>query len=332
MRSRRNFIALLGGAAALAVTWPPALRAQPQPKMPVVGYLSGFSSTVFPPLLAAFRAGLAAEGYVENRNVVIEYRWADGQYGRLPSLAADLVRQQVAVIAATGVTASGVAAKGATTSIPIVFATGGDPVNLGLVTSLNRPTGNLTGVSWLSNTMAPKRLELLRELVPHAKTIGFLINPENPVVTTEAADVQAAADALGLRVYTAKASTADEIDIAFADIVQAGVDALFIGGDPFFATRRVQLTILAARHGLPLCSDSRSNVEAGGLMSYGANTVEMYREVNHYTGRILKGEKPVDLPVQQLTKFELVLNLRTAKTLGLEIPPKLLALADEVIE
>jgi putative ABC transport system substrate-binding protein len=332
MTGRREFITSLGGAAALAVTWPPALRAQPQPKMPVVGYLSGFSSTVFPPLLAAFRAGLAAEGYVENRNVVIEYRWADGQYGRLPSLAADLVRQEVAVIAATGVTASGVAAKGATTSIPIVFATGGDPVNLGLVTSLNRPTGNLTGVSWLSNTMAPKRLELLRELVPQAKTIGFLINPANPVVTTEAADVKVAADALGLRVHIGKASTADEIDIAFADIVRAGVDALFIGGDPFFATRRVQLTILAARHGLPLCSDSRSNVEAGGLMSYGANTVEMYREVGHYTGRILKGEKPADLPVQQLTKFELVLNLRTAKTLGLEIPPKLLALADEVIE
>jgi ABC-type uncharacterized transport system substrate-binding protein len=325
---RRRFIELLGGAAA---TWPLVARAQ-QPAMPVIGYLSGFSSTTFPTLLAAFREGLAAAGYVEGRNVAIEYRWAEGQYDRLPALAAELVRRQVAVIAATGVTASGVAAKGATTAIPIVFATGGDPVKLGLVASLNRPVGNVTGITWLSNTMAPKRLELLRELVPHARTIGFLLNPGNPNIPTETVDVQAAADPLGLRVYMAKASTADEIDTAFADFVQARVDTLFIAGDPFFFARRVQVTILAARHAIPLCSDSRANVEAGGLMSYGASTTEMYREVGLYTGRILKGEKPADLPVQQLTKFELVLNLRTAKTLRIEIPTKLLALADVVIE
>jgi|SRR5262245_20325337 len=258
MRRRREFIALLGGAAT---AWPLAARAQQQQKMPIIGYLSGFSSTVFPPLLAAFREGLAAQGYVESRNVAIEYRWAEGQYDRLPTLAADLVRRQVAVIAATGVTASGVAAKGATTAIPIVFASGGDPVKLGLVASLNRPARNVTGITWLSNTMAPKRLELLRELVPHARTIGFLINPGNPNVPTETIDVQTAADALSVRVRIAKASTADEIDTAFASFGQAGVDAIFIAGDPFFFARRVQVTILAARHAIPLCSDSRANVE-----------------------------------------------------------------------
>jgi ABC-type uncharacterized transport system substrate-binding protein len=328
MIRRREVITLVGGAAA----WPVAARAQQQSGMPVIGYLSGFGSAAFPAYLAAFRDGLGAAGYVESRNVAVEYRWADTQYDRLPALAADLVRRQVNVIAATGVTASGLAAKQATTVIPIVFATGGDPVKLGLVASLNRPGGNVTGISWLSNTMAPKRLELLRELLPQAKTVGFLVNSGNPNLPSETADVQAAAEALGLRVLIGKASKEDEIDAAFAGFVQARVDAVFTAGDPFFLARRVHLAILSARHALPLCSDNRQVVEAGGLLSYGANTTEMYRWVGLYTGRVLKGEKPADLPVQQLTKFELVLNLRTAKTLGLDIQAKLLALADEVIE
>src|SRR5262245_33909556 len=222
--------------------------------------------------------------------------------------------------------------KAATTVIPIVFATGGDPVKLGLVASLNRPDGNVTGISWLSNTMAPKRLELLRELLPQVRTIGFLVNPGNPNIPTEMADVQTAADALGLRLHVGKAGTESEIDAAFVAFVQARVDAVFIAGDPFFLTRRVHLVVLAARHGIPTCSDSRLNAEAGGLMSYGASTIEMYRGVGLYTGRILKGEKPADLPVQQSVKFELVINLRTAKTFGLQVPTKLLATADEVIE
>jgi putative tryptophan/tyrosine transport system substrate-binding protein len=326
---RRAVLSLLGAAA---VGWPHMARAQQQSGMPVIGYLSGFSSAAVPQLLAAFRDGLGTVGYVEGRNVAIEYRWAESQYEKLPVLAADLVRRQVNVIAATGVTASGVAAKGATTVIPIVFATGGDPVKLGLVASLNRPGGNVTGITWLSNTMAAKRLELLRELLPQAKSIGFLVNPGNPNMPSETDDVQTAAAALGLRLLVGKAGKEDEIDSAFAGFVQARVDAVFTAGDPFFSARRVQIAILAARHVIPLCSDNRLTAEAGGLMSYGANTVEMYRVVGLYTGRVLKGEKPADLPVQQLAKFELVLNLRTAKTLGLEIPAKLLALADAVIE
>jgi putative ABC transport system substrate-binding protein len=264
---RREFISLLGGAVA----WPITARAQ-QPAMPIIGYLSGFSSTAFPQLLAAFREGLNAAGYVEGRNVAVEYRWAGGQYDRLPALAADLVHRQVAVIAATGVTAAGVATKAATSVIPIVFATGGDPVKLGLVASLNRPGGNMTGISWLSNTMAPKRLELLRELLPQARAIGFLVNPGNPNTPLETADVQAAADALGLQMHIGKASSDGDIDAAFAAFIQARVDAVFIAGDPFFTIRRVQLVILAARYALPTCSDTRVNVEAGGLMSYGAST------------------------------------------------------------
>jgi putative ABC transport system substrate-binding protein len=324
---RREFITLLSAAGA----WPLAARAQ-QAVMPVIGYLSGQSSVAFPTWLAAFRDGLNSAGYVEGRNVAIEYRWAEGQYDRLPALAADLARRQVTVITATGVTAAAVAAKSATTVIPIVFSTGGDPVKLGLVASLNRPGGNITGISFLSNTMAAKRLELLRELLPRATTIGLLFNPENPNAVTETADVRAAADALGLKMHIEEARSERDIDAAFAAFVQARVDALFIAGDPFLTSRRVQLVILAARHGLPTCHDVRANVEAGGLISYGASISDMYRQVGLYTGRILRGEKPADLPVQQSVKFELVVNLKTAKTLGIEIPAKLLAIADEVIE
>jgi putative tryptophan/tyrosine transport system substrate-binding protein len=325
---RREFISLLGGAVA---AWPLVVRAQ-QPAIPVIGYLSGFSSTAFPPYLAAFRDGLTAAGYVEGRNVAIEYRWAESQYDRLAGLAADLVRRRVTVIVATGVTASPVAAKAATTTIPIVFLTGGDPIKLGLVSSFNRPDGNLTGVTWLSNTMAAKRLEFLRELMPGAATIGLLVNPANPNASSETADVQAAARALGLQMPVANASSERDIDAAFAGFVQARVNAIFIGGDPFFTSRRVQVAVLAARHAIPTGHDARSNAEAGGLMSYGADIVDAYRQVGLYAGRILKGEKPADLPVQQSVKFELVLNLKTAKTLGLEVPAKLLALADAVIE
>ena len=324
---RRAFISLLSSAAA----WPLAARAQ-QPAMPVIGYLSGFSSTAFPPYLAAFRDGLNATGYVEGRNVAIEYRWAESEYDRLPGLAADLVRRKVTLIVATGVTASPVAAKAATTTIPIVFLTGGDPIKLGLVSSFNRPDGNLTGVTWLSNTMAAKRLELLRELMPGATTIGLLVNPANPNALSEPTDVQAAARALGLQIPVANASSERDIDAAFAGFVQARVNAIFIGGDPFFTSRRVQVAVLAARHAIPTSHDSRSSAEAGGLMSYGADIVDAYRQVGLYTGRILKGERPADLPVQQSVKFELVLNLKTAKTLSLEVPAKLLALADAVIE
>ena len=325
---RREFITLLGGAAA---AWPVVGRAQ-QAGMPVIGYLSGFASTAFPPYLAAFRHGLEAASYVEGRNVAIEYRWADSQYDRLPALAADLVRRQVTMIVATGVTASPLAAKAATATIPIVFLGGGDPIKLGLVSSFNRPTGNLTGVTWLNNTMAAKRLELLHLLVPAAKTIGLLVNPANPNASAETADILVAARALGLQMLIQNASTDRDIDAAFAGFVQARVGALFIGGDPLFTSRRDQVVALAARHALPTCHDNRPVAETGGLMSYGASTIDAYRQVGLYAGRILNGEKPGELPVQQSVKFEMVINLKTAKALGLTVPDKLIALADEVIE
>jgi putative tryptophan/tyrosine transport system substrate-binding protein len=324
---RREFITLIGGAAA----WPMTARAQQRP-MPVIGYLSAQSPNAVPSLLVAFRDGLNAAGYAEGRNVAIDYLWADFQYDRLPKFAADLVRRRVDVIVATGATNSPIAAKAATTTIPIVFLTGGDPVKLGLVSSFNRPNGNLTGVSWMSNTVFSKKLELLRELVPEATTIGFLVNPANPNTVADTAEVHAAAGALGLSVLVAKASSANEIDGTFAEFVQAGVKAVLLGGDPFFLSRRVQLAVLAARHGMPTSHDERSGVEAGGLMSYGASVADAYRQVGLYTGRVLKGEKPSNLAVQQAVKFELVLNLRTAKTLGLDMPAKLLALADAVID
>jgi putative tryptophan/tyrosine transport system substrate-binding protein len=327
MIARRAFIAGLGAAAA----WPLAARGQ-QPTLPVIGYLSAQSPNDYAAFLAAFRRGLAETGYVEHRNVGIEYRWAEGQYGRLPALAADLARLQVSVIAATGNTAAVLAAKAVTSNIPIIFITGGDPIKLGLVSGLNRPGGNATGVSFLVNQLAQKRLELLHQLVPAATAIGFLTNPANPLSQAEASDVQAAAQVLGLRAYAENASSERDIDAAFASFVRYRVNAIFVGADAYFVDRRDQVVALAARHALPASYGLPEQAAAGGLMSYGPSQTDVYRQAGVYTGRVLKGEKPSDLPVVQPTKFDLVINLKTAKTLGLAIPPNVLATADEVIE
>jgi putative tryptophan/tyrosine transport system substrate-binding protein len=325
---RREFITLVGGAA---VAWPLVARAQ-APTLPVIGYLSGQSPAEYEGNLAAFRQGLNETGYVEHRNVGIEYRWAQGQVDRLPAFAADLVRRQVSVIAATGGSAAALAANAATATIPIVLLTGDDPVKLGLVSSLNRPGGNVTGVNSLVAELSQKRLELLHELVPTATAIGFLVNPTNANSLSRASDVQAAARVLGLRIHVENASSEREIDAAFASFVQRRVNALFVSSDALFAARRDQLAALAARHALPASYGYRDTVAAGGLMSYGPSQSDVYRQVGVYAGRILKGEKPADLPVVQPTKFEFVINLKTAKGLGLDVPNSMQLLADEVID
>jgi putative tryptophan/tyrosine transport system substrate-binding protein len=325
---RRAFISLLGGAAA---AWPLAARAQ-QPAVPVIGYLNNASPEADAARLTGLRRGLNQSGYVEGRNLVIEYRWAGNQADRLPGLAADLVQLRVAVIVAPGLVAT-LAAKAATTSIPIVFLVGNDPVQLGLVASLNRPGGNLTGFNVLLGELGTKGLALLHELVPGIATIGFLGNPNNPAVfELMTRDVLAAAPVIGVKVRTLKAATDREIDVAFVSVVQERTGALLVGNDLFFNSRIEQLVALAARHAIPTMYPVREFVVAGGLISYGGSLTENYRQVGLYTGRILKGEKPADLPVQQVTKLELTINRKTANALGLQIPDKLLALADEVIE
>jgi len=319
---------MLGGATA----WPVAARAQ-QSAMPVIGFLNVASPDGYADLLRAFHQGLKDTGYVEGENVTIVYRWAEGQYPRLPELAAELVRRQVAVIASSGGLPSALAAKAATTTIPIAFLVADDPVRLGLVASLARPGGNMTGINFLAGELAAKRLELLRELVPAAARVAVLVNPANAEITERALrDVEAAARAMGLQIQVLNANTSREIDAAFATVVRERPDALFVGPGPVFVDRRVQVALLAARSGVPAIYVVREQAVAGGLMSYGASVADAYRQVGVYTGRILKGAKPADLPVVRSSKFELVINHQTARMLGLEIPPTLIARADEVIE
>jgi putative ABC transport system substrate-binding protein len=324
---RREFISLLGGAA----TWPLAARAQ-QPTIPVIGFLHSASPSAAQ-LVTAFRQGLGEVGYVAGQNVAIEYRYAEGQIDQLPELAADLVRRRVAVIATPGSQPAALAAKAATPVIPIVFGVGEDPVKLGLVVSLARPGGNATGINFFTAELGAKRLGLLHELVPGASRVAVLINPADAArAESTRSDLETAARALGLQIHVARARTGREIDNAFTDIVRERSDVLFVGPDPLFYTRRVQLATLAARYGLPASYAVRDYAEVGGLMSYGTDVSHMFRQVGVYAGRILKGAKPADLPVEQSTKFELVINLNTAIALGLEVPPPLLARADEVIE
>lgn len=324
---RRKFITLLGSAA---VTWPLAALAQ-QPRIPVIGVLNGGSAEGISHLVEAFRQGLKETGFTEGQNLAVQYRWANGQYDRLPELAADLVRRQVAVLAVSTPVAA-LAAKQATTSIPIVFALGSDPVKDKLVTSLNRPGGNITGATFFSNLLASKRFELLKELVPNAKVIAMLLNPKNTNAEFEITEAQKAASALGLQIILLKATTEGDIENTFANLPQQHVDALLIAGDALFLNQRKQIAELAGRNGVPTSFPNRDQAVAGGLMSYGASITDTWRQVGNYVGRILKGENPADLPVQQPTKFELVVNLTTAKALGLKIPQTLLVTADEVIE
>ena len=325
---RREFITLLGGAAA----WPLAARAQQQPALPVIGFLSGGAAAARGSFLTGFRTGLNETGFVEGNNVAIEYRWADGRYDRLPTLAADLVDRRVAVIFANGGSAPALAAKAATTTIPIVFETGGDPVKAGLVTSLNRPGGNVTGVSWTASALSAKRLDILHQLVPKATVVGLLMNPDYPEVNLQVHELQDAAAAIDLQTHAEMANSEGAIDTAFAAFVQQGITALFVANDPFLAGRRAQIVALSARHAIPTIYPLREDIAAGGLISYGTSLPDQFRQGGIYVGRILKGTKPADLPVTQPTAFNLVINLKTAKTLGLIIPPNIIAIADEVIE
>jgi len=323
---RRKFLATLGGAAA----WPLAARAQ-QAAVPVIGFLYGASPDPVARRLRAFRQGLKDSGYVEGENVAIEYRWAESQFDRLPEMVADLIRRQVTVIAALN-TVAAVAAKAASTTIPIVFSSGEDPVRLGLVASLARPGGNATGINNFIGEVTAKRLGLLHELVPTANRVGVLVNPADVLTETALRDVQPAARAIGLQIQVVNASTSGEIDAAFAAFVREQVDALFIGPGGVFSNRRVHIANQAMRHGIPATYSQREFPEIGGLMSYGTNLTDSWRQVGIYAGRVLKGAKPADLPVVQSTKLELVINAQTARLLGLTIPPGVLAIADEVIE
>jgi putative ABC transport system substrate-binding protein len=328
MIRRRDVITLLGGAA---VAWPLTARAQ-QSASPTIGYLSTRSPGEAKYVTDAFAQGLNETGYVEGRNLAIEYRWAELQYDRLPALASDLVRRKVVVIAAVGGIHSGLAAKAATSTIPIVFVSAGDPVTFGLVASLNRPGANVTGISMITVALAPKRLELLHELVPAPAVIAMLANPTSPYVELETKDVMASARALGREVQVLNASTGPEIDTAFTTVAQQGIRALLVSGDPFFDSQRDRLIVLAAHHAIPAIYQWREFPMIGGLMSYGTSILDAYRQSGIYVGKILKGAKPADLPVMQPTKFEFVINLRTSKALGIEISSKLLTFADEVIE
>jgi putative tryptophan/tyrosine transport system substrate-binding protein len=324
---RREFIALIDGGAA---AWPIAARAQ-QPSLPVIGYLESASQGIFADLIPAFRQGLTEAGYIDGQNVKLEYRWAEGQYDRLPALTTELVRDGAALIFTTAFI-SAQAAKAVTTTVPVVFVSGPDPVQLGLVASLNRPGGNLTGVTLFTSTVGAKRLQLLRELLPAATTFAFIVNPGNTRADSDIQEMEAAAQALGRQIVVAKAATDRDFETAFALLAQGSVQALVIGGDPFFNSRATQLVALASHYAIPTIYPLNEFAAVGGLMSYGSSISDAYRQAGIYAGRILKGAKPADLPVVQPTKFDLVINLKTAKTLGLEVSPSLLARADEVIE
>ncbi|MFL6796614.1 MAG: ABC transporter substrate-binding protein [Xanthobacteraceae bacterium] len=325
---RREFITLLGGTTLAC----PLTSWAQQPQMPEIGYLSSGTSAGFANFVAAFRRGLGELGYAEGRNVSIEYRWAEGQNDRLPALAADLVSRRVALVVATGGQRPALVAKAASSTIPIVFTGGGDPVKLGLVASLARPGGTATGVVNISTEVTAKRLELLREMVPNAITIAVLLNPTIPQADEQLREIEHAARATAQRTHVVNASTERDLDAAFADIAQQRVGALFVAGDPFFTSRRARLVALAAQNAIPASYSFRDFPLAGGLMSYGADLLDVHRQAGLYAGRILKGTKPADLPVLQPTKFDFVMNLKTARNLGLDVPSKLLAIADEVIE